>query len=162
MDLLSGEGSLSELSQVIGKTTMDIEGGFTRIADTITNMDLGEVVSKYTSSGNIIYEGAVKAYEGLNNLYQKVNNFTVDNVITPTEKLQAAPTKTVVEFADVKYQGNLNVVLSTPTGTPQAVAITDQMAYDLFQNPTFQKQNQAAIQQALAQNNYAALPNTAS
>lgn len=162
MDLLSGEGSLSELSQVIGKTTMDIEGGFTRIADTITNMNLGEVVSKYTSSGNIIYEGAVKAYEGLNNLYQKVNNFTVDNVITPTEKLQAAPTKTVVEFADVKYQGNLNVVLSTPTGTPQAVAITDQMAYDLFQNPTFQKQNQAAIQQALAQNNYAALPNTAS
>ena len=162
MDLLSGEGSLSELSQVIGKTTMDIEGGFTRIADTITNMDLGEVVSKYTSSGNIIYEGAVKAYEGLNNLYQKVNNFTVEKVVAPNEKLQSAPTKTVVEFADVKYQGNLNVVLSTPTGTPQAVAITDQMAYDLFQNPTFQKQNQAAIQQALAQNNYAALPNTAS
>ena len=68
----------------------------------------------------------------------------------------------MVEFSDVKYQGNLNVVLTTPTGTPQAVTITDQMAYDLFQNSTFQKQNQMAIQQALAQNNYAALPNTAS
>jgi hypothetical protein len=56
----------------------------------------------------------------------------------------------------------LNVVLSTPTGTPQSVSITDQMAYDLFQNPTFQKQNQMAIQQALASNNYAGLPNTAS
>ena len=162
MDLLSGEGSLSELTNVIGKATTDIEGGFTRIADTITDIDLGEVVSKYTSSGNIIYEGALKAYEGLNNLYQKVSNFTVDQVVPQTEKLQNAPTKTVVEFADVKYQGNLNVVLSTPTGTPQSVSITDQMAYDLFQNPTFQKQNQMAIQQALASNNYAGLPNTAS
>jgi hypothetical protein len=162
MDLLSGEGSLSELTNVIGKATTDIEGGFTRIADTITDIDLSEVVSKYTSSGNIIYEGALKAYEGLNNLYQKVSNFTVDQVAPQTEKLQSAPTKTVVEFADVKYQGNLNVVLSTPTGTPQAVSITDQMAYDLFQNPTFQKQNQMAIQQALASNNYAGLPNTAS
>ena len=104
----------------------------------------------------------MKAYEGLNNLYQKVSNFTVDQVVPQTEKLQNAPTKTVVEFADVKYQGNLNVVLSTPTGTPQSVSITDQMAYDLFQNPTFQKQNQMAIQQALASNNYAGLPNTAS
>ena len=162
MDLLSGEGSLSELTNVIGKATTDIEGGFTRIADTITDIDLGEVVSKYTSSGNIIYEGALKAYEGLNNLYQKVSNFTVDQVVPQTEKLQNAPTKTVVEFADVKYQGNLNVVLSTPTGTPQSVSITDQMAYDLFQNATFQKQNQMAIQQALASNNYAGLPNTAS
>jgi hypothetical protein len=162
MDLLSGEGSLSELTNVIGKATADIEGGFTRIAETITDIDLGEVVSKYTSSGNIIYEGALKAYEGLNNLYQKVSNFTVDQVVPQTEKLQNAPTKTVVEFADVKYQGNLNVVLSTPTGTPQSVSITDQMAYDLFQNPTFQKQNQMAIQQALASNNYAGLPNTAS
>ena len=162
MDLLSGEGSLSELTNVIGKATTDIEGGFTRIADTITDIDLSEVVSKYTSSGNIIYEGALKAYEGINNLYQKVSNFTVEQVTPQTEKLQAAPTKTVVEFSDVKYQGNVNVVLTTPTGTPQAVTITDQMAYDLFQNSTFQKQNQMAIQQALAQNNYAALPNTAS
>lgn len=162
MDLLSGEGSLSELTNVIGKATTDIEGGFTRIAETITDIDLSEVVSKYTSSGNIIYEGALKAYEGINNLYQKVSNFTVEQVTPQTEKLQSAPTKTVVEFSDVKYQGNVNVVLTTPTGTPQAVTITDQMAYDLFQNSTFQKQNQMAIQQALAQNNYAALPNTAS
>jgi hypothetical protein len=35
------------------------------------------------------------------------------------------------------------------------------MAYDLFQNSTFQKLNQNALQNAMSQPQYSALPNSA-
>jgi hypothetical protein len=49
--------------------------------------------------------------------------------------------------------------LNTPAGATQTFTITDQMAYDLFQNPTFQKLNQSALQNAMSQPQYSALPN---
>jgi len=161
INLISGEGSFAELAQTVSETTEGVAQGFGRISDIFTNTNWGESIEKYTSSGNIIYDASVKIYDAVSSVTEKIQNYSVDIVQPQLEKLEKAATKTVVEFADIKYQGNLNVTLTTPTGTPQAVVVTDQMAYDLFKNPTFQKQTQMVIQQALSQNNYAALPNTA-
>lgn len=161
INLMSGEGSFAELAQTVSETTEGVAQGFGRITDIFTNTNWGESIEKYTSSGNIIYDASVKIYDAVSSVTEKIQNYSVDIVQPQLEKLEKAATKTVVEFADIKYQGNLNVTLTTPTGTPQAVVVTDQMAYDLFKNPTFQKQTQMVIQQALSQNNYAALPNTA-
>ena len=161
INLMSGEGSFAELAQTVSETTEGVAQGFGRITDIFTNTNWGESIEKYTSSGNIIYDASVKIYDAVSSVTEKIQNYSVDIVQPQLEKLEKAATKTVVEFADIKYQGNLNVTLTTPTGTPQSVVVTDQMAYDLFKNPTFQKQTQMVIQQALSQNNYAALPNTA-
>ena len=161
INLMSGEGSFAELAQTVSETTEGVAQGFGRITDIFTNTNWGESIEKYTSSGNIIYDASVKIYYAVSSVTEKIQNYSVDIVQPQLEKLEKAATKTVVEFADIKYQGNLNVTLTTPTGTPQSVVVTDQMAYDLFKNPTFQKQTQMVIQQALSQNNYAALPNTA-
>lgn len=161
LKLLSGEGSFAELSQTVLKTTTSIEEGFGRVFQGLVDTDYSEIIKKYTSSGNIIYEAAEKAYKGITTLYKKVSDYTVETVTPAVDKLTASNSKTLVEFTDLKYTGNLNVTLTTPTGTEQNFAVTDKMAFDLFQNPTFQKYNQMAIQSALSQNNYSALPNTA-
>jgi hypothetical protein len=161
LKLLSGEGSFAELSQTVLKTTTSIEEGFGRVFQGFVDTDYSDIIKKYTSSGNIIYEAAEKAYNGITTLYKKISDYTVETVTPAVDKLTASNSKTLVEFTDLKYTGNLNVTLTTPTGTEQNFAVTDKMAFDLFQNPTFQKYNQMAIQSALSQNNYSALPNTA-
>jgi hypothetical protein len=158
-DLISGEGSLQSLSNVIKGALGDLEQGGKNIVDAFTNVDYLEVGSKYVSSGNLVVQGAQAAYQGLTSVAEKAQNFFMDETKLTKPAVSTVPTATKVEFSEIKYQGNVNVTLNTPAGLPQTFTITDQMAYDLFQNPTFQKLNQSALQNAMNQPQYSALPN---
>jgi predicted dienelactone hydrolase len=92
-------------------------------------------------------------------LGEKAKNFFFEETDLKKADITTVPSATKVEFSEIKYQGNVNVTLNTPAGATQTFTITDQMAYDLFQNPTFQKLNQSALQNAMSQPQYSALPN---
>jgi hypothetical protein len=160
-ELISGEGSFQSLSNVIKGAIGDLEQGGKNIVDAFTNVDYLEVGSKYVSSGNLVVQGAQAAYQGLTSIAEKAQNFFMDDTPLTKPQVTTVPTATKVEFSEIKYQGNVNVTLNTPTGAAQTFTITDQMAYDLFQNPTFQKLNQNALQNAMNQPQYSSLPNLA-
>jgi hypothetical protein len=158
-ELISGEGSFQKLSDVITGAITDLEEGGKNLIDAFTNVDYIDVGSKYVSSGNLVVQGAQAAYQGLTSIVDKAQNFFMDEPKLTKPQVTTVPTATKVEFSEIKYQGNVNVTLNTPAGSPQTFTITDQMAYDLFQNPTFQKLNQSALQNAMSQPQYSALPN---
>jgi hypothetical protein len=160
-ELISGEGSFQSLSNVIKGAIGDLEQGGKNIVDAFTNVDYLDVGSKYVSSGNLVVQGAKAAYQGLTSITEKAQNFFMDDTPLTKPQVTTVPTATKVEFSEIKYQGNVNVTLNTPTGAAQTFTITDQMAYDLFQNPTFQKLNQNALQNAMNQPQYSSLPNLA-
>ena len=101
--------------------------------------------------------GIVKARQHSENIIDYVNAF--DLKLIKENSIVFCKTDYLSYF--VSHCSAISVPFNLITGQSD-FSITDQMAYDLFQNPTFQKQNQLAIQQALASNNYAGLPNTAS
>jgi hypothetical protein len=157
--LISGEGSFQKLSDVVTGAIGDLEKGGKNLLDAFVNVDYIGVGSKYVSSGNLVVQGAQAAYQGLSTLGEKAKNFILDDTTFEKPEVKLVPSATKVEFSEIKYQGNVNVTLNTPTGPPQMFQITDQMAYDLFQNPTFQKLNQSALQNAMNQPQYSSLPN---
>lgn len=140
----------------------NLEQGATNVVKIFGNVPYAEIAKNYVSSGNLVVQGAKAAMDGLTILGNNAKNFFVEGTEIKKQTLTSVPTATKVEFSEIKYQGNVNVTLNTPAGSPQTFTITDQMAYDLFQNPTFQKLNQSALQNAMAQPQYSALPNSAS
>jgi len=160
-ELISGEGSFSKLSSVITGAITDLEEGAVNVAQIFGNVPYAEIAKNYVSSGNLVVQGAQAAIDGLNVLGEKAKNFFFEDSELTKPEVKIVPSATKVEFSEIKYQGNVNVTLNTPAGTPQTFTITDQMAYDLFQNPTFQKLNQNALQNAMSQPQYSALPNFA-
>jgi hypothetical protein len=160
-DLISGEGSFKALSNVLGGAIGDLETGLTNVGRIFTEVPYADIAQKYISSGNLVAQGATAAMTGLTTFGEKAKNFFFDETDTKKNTITTVPSATKVEFSEIKYQGNVNVTLNTPTGAPQTFSITDQMAYDLFQNSTFQKLNQNALQNAMSQPQYSALPNSA-
>jgi len=160
-DLISGEGSFKALSDVLGGAIGDLETGLTNVGRIFTEVPYADIAQKYISSGNLVAQGATAAMTGLTTFGEKAKNFFFDETDTKKTTITTVPSATKVEFSEIKYQGNVNVTLNTPTGAPQTFSITDQMAYDLFQNSTFQKLNQNALQNAMSQPQYSALPNSA-
>lgn len=158
-ELISGEGSFSKLSDVITGAISDLEEGAVNVAQIFGNVPYADIAKNYVSSGNLVVQGAQAAMDGLNILGEKAKNFFFEDSELTKPEVKVVPSATKVEFSEIKYQGNVNVTLNTPAGSPQTFTITDQMAYDLFQNPTFQKLNQSALQNAMSQPQYSALPN---
>jgi hypothetical protein len=158
-DVLSGNLDFGKISGVLEKTFEGFSSGIDNITSSVQNVDFGEIFKKYTTSGNIIYEGAQKAVEGFDLLTQKITNLTSDSATMKKPDISSVSTSAKVEIADINYKGQVNVTLETPTGNAQNLTITDQMAYDLFQNPTFQKMNQMALQNAMSQSQYSTIPN---
>lgn len=158
-ELISGEGSFSKLSDVITGAISDLEEGAVNVAQIFGNVPYADIAKNYVSSGNLVVQGAQAAMDGLNILGEKAKNFFFEETDLKKADITTVPSATKVEFSEIKYQGNVNVTLNTPAGATQTFTITDQMAYDLFQNPTFQKLNQSALQNAMSQPQYSALPN---
>ena len=158
-ELISGEGSFSKLSDVITGAISDLEEGAVNVAQIFGNVPYADIAKNYVSSGNLVVQGAQAAMDGLNILGEKAKNFFFEETDLKKSDITTVPSATKVEFSEIKYQGNVNVTLNTPAGAAQTFTITDQMAYDLFQNPTFQKLNQSALQNAMSQPQYSALPN---
>lgn len=158
-ELISGEGSFSKLSDVITGAISDLEEGAVNVAQIFGNVPYADIAKNYVSSGNLVVQGAQAAMDGLNILGEKAKNFFFEETDLKKADITTVPSATKVEFSEIKYQGNVNVTLNTPAGAAQTFTITDQMAYDLFQNPTFQKLNQSALQNAMSQPQYSALPN---
>lgn len=158
-ELISGEGSFSKLSDVITGAISDLEEGAVNVTQIFGNVPYADIAKNYVSSGNLVVQGAQAAMDGLNVLGEKAKNFFFEETDLKKADITTVPSATKVEFSEIKYQGNVNVTLNTPAGTPQTFTITDQMAYDLFQNPTFQKLNQSALQNAMSQPQYSSLPN---
>jgi hypothetical protein len=158
-ELISGEGSFSKLSDVITGAITDLEEGAVNVAQIFGNVPYADIAKNYVSSGNLVVQGAQAAMDGLNILGEKAKNFFFEETDLKKADITTVPSATKVEFSEIKYQGNVNVTLNTPAGAAQTFTITDQMAYDLFQNPTFQKLNQSALQNAMSQPQYSALPN---
>jgi hypothetical protein len=158
-DVLSGNLDFGKISGVLEKTFQGFSTGIDNITSSVQNVDFGEIFKKYTTSGNIIYEGAQKAAQGFDLLTQKITNLTSDSATMKKPDITSVSTSAKVEIADINYKGQVNVTLETPTGNAQNLTITDQMAYDLFQNPTFQKMNQMALQNAMSQSQYSTIPN---
>ena len=160
-DVLKGNIDLQKISGIVENAFGSLETGVQQITNSIAEVDYKSVMEKYVSSGNIIYEGAQKAVEGFNYFSKKIESLTGSLDDIKKTNITAVPSSTKVEFADINYTGNVNVKLETPAGNTQNLVVTDQMAYDLFQNPTFQKMNQMALQNALSQPQYSSLPNNA-
>lgn len=160
-DILAGNIDLGKISGIVEKAFGSLETGIGQISDSFMNVDYKGVMEKYVSSGNIIYEGAQKAAQGFDLLTQEVKDLSLSIQDVKKPEINVVPSTTKVEFADINYTGNVNVKLETPGGATQNFTVTDQMAYDLFQNPTFQKMNQMALQNAMSAPQYSALPNRA-
>jgi hypothetical protein len=177
-DILEGNLNVTKITGILEKTFEDLSVGVDQITTSFTKVPFKEIMEKYVSSGNVIYDGALKAANGFGMLTEKVGQLTKtigelkkpDLTVVPKSTtigevkkpdLTVVSNSTKVEISDVKYTGEVSVKLETPAGTTQNIAITDQMAYDLFQNPTFQKMNQMALQNAMSQSQFAALPNRA-
>jgi hypothetical protein len=177
-DILEGNLDVTKITGILEKTFEDLSVGVDQITTSFTKVPFKEIMEKYVSSGNVIYDGALKAANGFGMLTEKVGQLTKtigelkkpDLTVVPKSTtigevkkpdLTVVSNSTKVEISDVKYTGEVSVKLETPAGTTQNIAITDQMAYDLFQNPTFQKMNQMALQNAMSQSQFAALPNRA-
>jgi hypothetical protein len=158
-DILAGQLDMGKISGIINNSVSGLEAGLTQMTNAFTSVEYKEIMDKYVTSGNLIYEGAQKAAVGFELLTEKVEGFTSSFTDLKKPDISAVPTTTKVEIADINYTGNVNVKLETPAGNTQNINITDQMAYDLFQNPTFQKMNQMAMQNALSQSQYSSLPN---
>lgn len=160
-DILAGNLDLKKISGIVENAFQGLTDGVGNVVTNFTDVDFGGIMEKYTSSGNIIYEGAQKAAQGFELLSQKVTSLTSGITEMKKPEINAVSTSAKVEIADINYKGQVNVTLETPTGSQQNLVVTDQMAYDLFQNPTFQKMNQMALQGALSQSQYSTLPNRA-
>lgn len=160
-ELMSGKGSFKALANVLGGAMGDIETGLANVGRIFTEVPYADIAQKYISSGNLVAQGATAAMTGLTTFGEKAKNFIFDETDNKKTTITTVPSATKVEFSEIKYQGNVNVTLNTPAGQPQTFSITDQMAYDLFQNSTFQKLNQNALQNAMSQPQYSALPNSA-
>lgn len=160
-DILAGNLDLKKISGIVENAFQGLTDGVGNVVTNFTDVDFGGIMDKYTSSGNIIYEGAQKAAQGFELLSQKVTSLTSGITEMKKPEINAVSTSAKVEIADINYKGQVNVTLETPTGGQQNLVVTDQMAYDLFQNPTFQKMNQMALQGALSQSQYSTLPNRA-
>lgn len=160
-ELMSGKGSFKALANVLGGAMGDIETGLANVGRIFTEVPYADIAQKYISSGNLVAQGATAAMTGLTTFGEKAKNFIFDETDNKKNTITTVPSATKVEFSEIKYQGNVNVTLNTPAGQPQTFSITDQMAYDLFQNSTFQKLNQNALQNAMSQPQYSALPNSA-
>lgn len=161
-DILGGDDeSLKKLLDVLGGSVEDFGTGLTNVGKILTEIPYVDIAQQYISSGNLVAQAATAAMKGLTTFGENAKNFIFDETDTKKATITTVPSATKVEFSEIKYQGNVNVTLNTPAGQPQTFSITDQMAYDLFQNSTFQKLNQNALQNAMSQPQYSALPNLA-
>lgn len=160
-ELMSGKGSFKALADVLGGAMGDIGTGLENVSRIFTDVPYADIAQKYMSSGNLVAQGATAAMTGLTSFGEKAKNFFFDETDNKKTTITTVPSATKVEFSEIKYQGNVNVTLNTPAGQLQTFSITDQMAYDLFQNSTFQKLNQNALENAMSQPQYSSLPNLA-
>ena len=162
-DLISGEGGFTQVSEVFKRAGVNFETSLSQISSAIGNVDYSGVASKYISSGNKIAEGASAAFDKIIDVSQKASAKIEElfDVKLPSVTSATSVQPTKVEFGDLTYTGNLNINLTTPTGTFSNPADMDKLTYDLFNNETYRKSLQSMMGEFAKQANYSTLPNSA-
>jgi hypothetical protein len=159
IDLMSGEGGLDKMAQVLKTNTNDIEAGVKKMADAFSNFDYDGAAKPYISSGNKIAEGASTAYNGLTQLGNKATALFSgkDNVKkADVEKQTNVNTLTTIDFNPLKVQGDINFNLKNTDGS--TTKLTQDQINQLLNSAEFQKTFQRMFADMQAKGTYPNMP----
>ena len=159
IDLMSGEGGLDKMAQVLKKGTNDVESGVKQMADAFSKFDFEGAAKPYISSGNKIAEGASTAYNGLTQLGNKATALFSgkDNMKKPdVEKQTNVNTSTTIDFNPLKVQGDINFNLKNTDGS--TTKLTQDQINQLLNSTEFQKTFQRMFADMQAKGTYPNMP----
>jgi hypothetical protein len=175
IDLMSGEGGMDKMAQVLKKGTNDVENGIKKMADSFSKFDFEGAGKPYISSGNKIAEGASAAYNGLTKLGNKANalfsekdNTQLGNKATASfsgkdnmkkadvEKQTNVNTSTTIDFNPLKVQGDINFNMKNTDGS--TTKLTQDQINQLLNNSEFQKTIQRMFTDMQTKGTYPNMP----
>lgn len=154
--LISGEGSLEDLGNIVGVTTKELGEGLSGLTKKISELDLGESISKYINENNKLFETLSAGTKKLT----ETALTTVNPVLSPegTKPIINAPTTQQNLIVNpIQHQGTIKVEVTTPAGTTQT--LTDSQVADLFKNEQFLKQLNRMIAESQVSGPYSSVPN---
>jgi hypothetical protein len=162
IDLMSGEGGLDKMAQVLKKGTNDVELGVKQMANAFSKFDFEGASKPYISSGNKIAEGASAAYNGLNKLGNKAVALFSDKSIdkkSAIEKPTNVNSSTTIDFNPLKVQGDINFNLKNTDGS--TTKLTQDQINQLLNSTEFQKTFQRMFADMQTKGTYPNMPSKA-
>jgi len=154
--LISGEGSLEDLGNIVGVTTKELGEGLSGLSKQISELDLGESISKYINENNKLFETLSAGTKKLT----ETALTTVTPVLSPEGAkpiINAPTTQQNLIVNPIQHQGTIKVEVTTPAGTTQT--LTDSQVADLFKNEQFLKQLNKMISDSQVSGPYSSVPN---
>lgn len=161
IDIMKGKGSFEKISEIVKNGGEGIEVGLTRLGKSLETFDYNSVMSKYVSSGNKIYEGAMVAYDGISSYGKKIYGyFTEGDKTKKTGVGEKETSKNMsVDFSPVKVEGNVDINLKNTDGS--TTKLTDSQVQQLLDNEQFRRKIQQIITDMGAKGAYPNTPNKA-
>jgi len=159
IDLMSSEGGIDKMAQVLKKGGNDIEYGLKKMTETFSNFNYEGAAKPYISSGNKIAEGASAAYDGLTKLGNKAVALFSDKGIekkTAVEKQTNVNSSTTIDFNPLKVQGDINFNLKNTDGS--TTKLTQDQINQLLNSAEFQKTFQRMFADMQSKGTYPNMP----
>lgn len=158
-NLISGEGGLGSMANILKVAGNDFETGIKQIGEKLKSTDLETSIKKYVSDGNRLFEVATDGAKKMFDLFAEGTGTAIPDTSgksTPTN-ITATQINQKIDFNPIEHKGAIKVEVTTPSGASQT--LTDSQIFELFKNQTFVKQLNTIITNNAASNVYSSVPN---
>lgn len=158
-NLISGEGGLGSMANILKVAGNDFETGIKQIGEKLKSTDLETSIKKYISDGNRLFEVATDGAKKMFDLFAEGTGTAIPDTsgkATPTN-ITATQVNQKIDFNPIEHKGAIKVEVTTPSGASQT--LTDSQIFELFKNQTFVKQLNAIITNNAASGVYSSVPN---
>jgi len=159
IDVMSGEGGLEKMAQVLKKGTNDVELGIKQMSSAFSNFNFEGAAKPYISSGNKIAEGASAAYNGLTQLGNKAVALFSDKGVqkkTGVEEQKNVNNTTTIDFNPLKVQGDISINLKNTDNS--TTKLTQDQINQLVNSIEFQKTFQRMFADMQSKGTYPNMP----
>lgn len=156
--VLSGEGGLQGVAELLGVAGTDIEVGLKNIGQKLNSEDFTNSLKKYISENNKLADLTKASASKLQSLLKEGTQTVVPEASKTTTDIKATQINQKIDFNPIEHRGAIKVEVTTPSGASQT--LTDNQIFELFKNETFVKQmNRIISENATSNVQYGTVPN---
>ena len=156
--VLSGEGGLQGVAELLGVAGTDIEIGLKNIGQKLNSEDFTNSLKKYISENNKLADLTKASASKLQSLLKEGTQSVVPETSKTTTDIKATQINQKIDFNPIEHRGAIKVEVTTPSGASQT--LTDNQIFELFKNETFVKQmNRIISDNATSNVQYGTVPN---
>lgn len=156
MEDFGTERFVTNAKKILEDATKEASQGLSNIGKTFSDFNYGQVMDKYVSSGNKVYEGSKLVYEQFEKLSAKVEEMTKSMYSKPgvESKTQIQKSDTVVVKQDKPFEVGGSFTIKNSDGS-----VTEKITMkELMKDEQFRKWLIGLVKETVSSGNYGALP----